>query len=173
VQWQTGSLPSGWSQSNSPSGNNSQTVTCTLSFSSVSAASTASFFDASAKCVSPDSLVELSGNTLVAVDTLVKGDSILTQEGETLVTSIIKNHTRDHYYIINNELKITNDHPMFKLDGTTVTPENIKIGDKLKNSTVTSVEKVFEELNSVYIETENGILDIVSPTTIYTLKGGY
>jgi len=62
---------------------------------------------------------------------------------------------------------------MFKLDGTTVTPENIKIGDKLKNSTVTSVEKVFEELNSVYIETENGILDIVSPTTIYTLKGGY
>ena len=38
---------------------------------------------------------------------------------------------------------------------------------------VTSIEKISEELSSVYIETENGILDIVSPTTTYTLKGGY
>ena len=62
---------------------------------------------------------------------------------------------------------------MFKSDGTTITPENIKIGEQLKNNVVTSIEKISEELNSVYIETENGILDIVSPTTTYTLKGGY
>ena len=173
MTWQTGSLPSGWSQSNSPSGNNARTVVCTLTYNSVGAASSASFFDASSKCISPDSLIELYEGTLVRADSLNLGNLIVTHEGVTKITDIIKNHVRDHYYIINNELKVTNDHPMFKLDGTTVTPENIKIGDKLKNSTVTSIEKIPEELNSVYIETENGILDIVSPTTIYTLKGGY
>ena len=58
-------------------------------------------------------------------------------------------------------------------DDTFELVENLVVGQELKTCTIESIEKVLKPLNAVYVETENGFLDIHSNNKIYPIKGVY
>jgi hypothetical protein len=71
------------------------------------------------------------------------GDLIKTETGYTKVTQIITNHIREGYYIIEGDLKITNDHP-FMYNDEWITSEEYR-GEKIY---------VSGDVPTVYIGTE-------------------
>ncbi|MBI2208484.1 DUF4215 domain-containing protein [Candidatus Woesearchaeota archaeon] len=137
-------------------------------------------------CLLENSLILMGDNRLkkiqdIKVSDVVKSLDIYNNKLiNTKVTEIISNHTRDHYYSINNELFITNDHPVLILkDGTLswVKVENLKIGDKIKSSTgftiITEIEKIKSPATTVYLGTKSKNFIVVVDKNSYIVNGGY
>ena len=80
--------------------------------------------------------------------------------------------------IINNELEITPDHPILMQDNTFTSVNDIQVGDIVKSpvksgTVIESKEWKQEKIDTVYIETENGLINVYCNTNIYVIKGDY
>jgi hypothetical protein len=119
--------------------------------------------------------VLLHNNTLVNVEDLVVGNYISTASGSnvyTRVVGILKNHMREGHYIINNELKITNDHPVMTDSGKKKV-EELRIGDYIGNNKVTTIEYVEGHVETVSIKTSADDFNVYVNENIYSVDGRY
>lgn len=115
-------------------------------------------------CLLYEMKVFTSDNKYVNVNEVKVGDMVKTDNGFSKVTKVITEHKREGYYIIEDGLKITNDHP-FKDDNQWIVAEDYE-GKK---------EYVDEEVNTVYIETESGEFTTFSKdeNKQWTVSGNY
>jgi intein/homing endonuclease len=107
-------------------------------------------------------------NSLVYVTEVNIGDRI----GSTIVTDVIKKHMREGYLIINNELKITNDHPLL-VNNEWVRADALSIGDNVNGVMISSIEYVQKLTPTVYIETESDSYEVYCDNNSYTVSGKY
>ena len=106
------------------------------------------------------------------------GDRLTFGFKTSTVTKIMKVHPRQGYYIINNELKITNDHPVLakrKLNSKAswTRTEDLVIGDYINNTKVESIKFINELVNTVNIETDRDEFDVYCGKNVYTVHGHY
>ena len=68
-------------------------------------------------CLTNEMIVQEYNKGFVKVYEIETGDSILGADGYTKVLDITKDHPREGYWILDNWLEITNDHPVLTDDG--------------------------------------------------------
>ena len=79
---------------------------------------------------------------------------------------------REGHYIINNELKITNDHPVMTDSGKKKV-EELRIGDYIGNNKVTTIEYVEGHVETVSIKTSADDFNVYVNENIYSVDGRY
>ena len=139
-----------------------------------------------AYCLLNDSLILMPDNNLMKVQDLIEGDSVSSINIEsgliesTEVTKIIKEHIRNSYYVINEALFITSDHPVLvlrnsKLDWIKV--ENLRIDDLIKSlygfTKIERIVRIQEPAYTVYVETKSGSLIVKGGFSYYVVKSKY
>lgn len=137
-------------------------------------------------CLVYGTLIEMSDGTFKPVEDVAAGDEVVSYNiqglsleeeawvdwyaryrvfGEKTVSTVVGNDLRSNglYYLINNSLKITNEHPVLvKKGGDTITWEQIRylrVGNFIFNSNlewveVTSIEHVFEDVATGNLDVE-------------------
>jgi hypothetical protein len=118
-------------------------------------------------CLTEDMKVNLNG----IVDSVTKvqiGDII----DNTIVTEVLHKHMREGYYVVNGELKITNDHPVLA-NGSWKRTEDLVLGDYINNVEVTSLEYIEQVTPTVYIGTADDRYDVYTEGEVYTVHGQY
>jgi len=88
------------------------------------------------------------------------------------VIEVLHKHMRKGYYIINNELKITNDHPVLA-NGSWKRTENVIVGDYINSVKVESIQYIEKIVPTVYIGTDNSGYDVYCGENVYTVHGHY
>ena len=114
------------------------------------------------KCLLPDMLVKLIDGSLAKVMDLNLGDLIESPYGFTEVSEMMKDHPRDGYYIIEDELYISNDHPIL-VDGKMVRAEDYT-GNKQYVEALT---------NTVYVGTVAPTFNVYCENNVYVVDGQY
>ena len=118
-------------------------------------------------CLTEDMKVKRNG----IIDFVTKvqiGDII----DNTVVTEVLHKHMREGYYVVNGELKITNDHPVLA-NGSWKRTEDLVLGDYINNVEVTSLEYVEQVTPTVYIGTADDRYDVYTEGEVYTVHGQY
>jgi hypothetical protein len=118
-------------------------------------------------CLTEDMKVKLNG--VIDFVTNVKVGDIVDN---TVVTEVLHKHMREGYYVVNGELKITNDHPVFA-NGSWKRTEDLVLGDYINNVEVTSLEYVEQVTPTVYIGTADDRYDVYTEGEVYTVHGQY
>lgn len=113
-------------------------------------------------CLLPDMLVKLIDGSLAKVIDLKLGDLIESPYGFTEVNQLMKDHPRDGYYIIEDELYISDDHPIL------INGEMIKARDYEGNK-----EYVQESTNTVYVGTFAPTFNVYCEKNVYVVDGQY
>jgi intein/homing endonuclease len=90
----------------------------------------------------------------------------------TRVIEVLHKHMREGYYVVNNELKITNDHPVLA-NGSWKRTEDLVLGDYINNIEVTSLEYVEQVTPTVYIGTLADRYNVYTKGQTYTVHGQY
>lgn len=135
-------------------------------------------------CLAYGTLIEMSGGTFKPIEDVAVGDEVVSYNIETLsyeedawidwyaryrifgektVSTVISNTLGRNgtYYLINNNLKITNEHPMLMKKGDTITWErmdSLKVGNSIFNSDLEWVEVT--SIERVDVEFQTGNLDV-------------
>jgi hypothetical protein len=125
------------------------------------------------QCLTYNMQVMLSNNILVNVNNLKVGDNIMTTNGNTIIEELIVNHIRSGYYIINNELEITNDHPIFVNDTMWKRTEDLLVGDVINNVRIDTMEYISEITPTVSIVTKSDSYNVYCDENLYTVHGRY
>ena len=120
-----------------------------------------------ALCLLEDMTVMLNGR-ISQVTNVKVGDTVSYGR----VIEVMHKHMRNNYYIINNELKITNDHPVL-VNGNWKKAENVCVGDYINNVKVKSIEHFNKLVPTVYIGTDTMSYDVYCGSNIYTVHGHY
>lgn len=128
-------------------------------------------------CLLEDMKVMLNGK-ISEVTNVNVGDRLTFGFKTSTVTKVMKVHPRQGYYIINNELKITNDHPVLakrKLHSKAswTRTEDLVIGDYINNTKVESIKFINKLVNTVNIETDRDEFDVYCGKNVYTVHGHY
>ena len=118
-------------------------------------------------CLTEDMKVKLNG--VIDFVTNVKVGDIVDN---TRVTEVLHKHMREGYYVVNGELKITNDHPVLA-NGSWKRTEDLVLGDYINNVEVTSLEYVDQVTPTVYIGTAEDRYDVYTEGQVYTVHGQY
>ncbi|MBI2558960.1 hypothetical protein HYW20_06585 [Candidatus Woesearchaeota archaeon] len=139
-----------------------------------------------AYCLLNDSLVAIGKSKTKKIQDLEVGESVISFDIisnmviRTKITKLIKNHVRHYFYLINNTLSITNDHPMLVMRNYSyewVNVEDLLIGDKIKSlrgfTNIISIVKIMRSENTVYAETESGNFIVKGWDNYYVVKGNY
>jgi hypothetical protein len=113
-------------------------------------------------CLLPHMLVKLIDGSFTKVINLNLGDLIEGPSGFTEVNSLIKNHPRDGYYIIENELYISDGHPIL------VNGEMIKAKDYPGNKRYVKLST-----DTVYVGTVLPVFNVYCENNTYTVDGHY
>lgn len=123
--------------------------------------------------------VLLHSHKFVNVETLKEGDYILTNNGVsnntsvyTRVESVLDNHVREGYYIINNGLMITNDHPVISSDGWKKI-EELSIGDYIGDVKINSMNYIKRDVYTVNVLTASDEFNVFASDNIYRVSGRY
>jgi len=113
-------------------------------------------------CLLPHMLVKHIDGYLIKVIDLKLGDLIESAYGFTEVKELIKDHPRDGYYIIEDELYISDDHPIL-VDGKMVRAKDYK------------GKKKYVELstNTVYVGTFAPTFNVYCENNVYVVDGQY
>ena len=117
--------------------------------------------------------VMLENNILINVNKLKVGDEIMTNYGATIVEELITNHMREGYYVINNELKITNDHPLFVNNSVWKRTEDLSIGDIVNGVKIDTMEYISKFVPTVSIVTQSDNYNVYCNENLYTVHGRY
>ncbi|MBI2134488.1 hypothetical protein HYU09_00725 [Candidatus Woesearchaeota archaeon] len=138
------------------------------------------------RCLLEGSEVILSNETKLEVENVEVGDSIKSLDlvsGKVITTKVVKvvkHHPRDFYYSINDELFITNDHPILvKINKQLIwkKAEDLFIGEKIKSANseirVESIKRIDKPAFTVYIETESGNFIVIARKETYVVKSNY
>ena len=118
-------------------------------------------------CLTEDMKVKLNG--VIDFVTSVKVGDIVDN---TVVTEVLHKHMREGYYVVNGELKITNDHPVLA-NGSWKRTEDLVLGDYINSVEVTSLKYVEQVTPTVYIGTADDRYDVYTEGEIYTVHGQY
>lgn len=137
-------------------------------------------------CLLNDTLVFTDKLTTRKVQDLQVGESVMSFDiasnkfMKTKITKIIKNHPRDYFYTINENLSITNDHPVLVIREKSFVwckVENLLIGDKVKSiegfTKITNIVKMKHPAITVYVETELGNYIAKGENNCYVVKANY
>ena len=119
------------------------------------------------ECLTENMMILLNGKIEFVTKARV-GDRI----GSTFITNVIHKHMREGYYIINGELEITNDHPVF-VNNNWTRVDDLVIGDRISNVEVFSIDYVDRITPTVYIETAADRFDVFCNNNVYTVHGRY
>jgi intein/homing endonuclease len=90
----------------------------------------------------------------------------------TKVTEVLHKHMREGYYVVNGELKITNDHPVLA-NGSWKRTEDLMLGDYINDVKVASIEYIEKVTPTVYIGTEADRYTVYTEGATYTVHGQY
>ena len=90
----------------------------------------------------------------------------------TVVTEVLHKHMREGYYVVNGELKITNDHPVLA-NGSWKLTEDLVLGDYINDVKVASIEYIEKVTPTVYIGTEADRYTVYTEGATYTVHGQY
>jgi len=118
-------------------------------------------------CLTEDMKVNLNG-VIDFVTNIKVGDMIDNYK----VKEVLHKHMRSGYYAINNELKISNDHPVLA-NGTWTRPEDLEVGDNINGIPVLSLEYVERMTPTVSIVIDGESFDVHTENNIYTVHGRY
>ena len=118
-------------------------------------------------CLTEDMKVKLNG-VIDFVTNIKVGDTIDNYR----VKEVLHKHMRNGYYAINNELKISNDHPVLA-NGTWTRPEDLLVGDSINGIPVVSLEYVEQLTPTVSIVIDGESFDVYTENNIYTVHGRY
>ncbi len=118
-------------------------------------------------CLTEDMKVKLNG-VIDFVTKIKVGDMIDNYK----VKEVLHKHMRSGYYAINNELKISNDHPVLA-NGTWTRPEDLVVGDNINGIPVSSLEYVERMTPTVSIVIDGESFDVHTENNIYTVHGRY
>jgi len=129
--------------------------------------STSSDFGHEALCLLEDMKVMLNGR-ITEVTNVKVGDIV----SYGVVTEVIHKHMRSGYYIINDELKITNDHPVL-VNGSWKKAEDVVVGEYINNVKVESTRYVEKIVPTVFIATNTESYDVYCGSNVYTVHGDY
>lgn len=88
------------------------------------------------------------------------------------VKEVIHKHMRDGYFVINNELEITNDHPVLA-NGTWTKPEELYVGDYINDVKVKSIKYIDHLTPTVSIVVDGDSFDVYTEGSTYTVHGRY
>ena len=119
--------------------------------------------------------VLLHNNTLINVENLRVGNYISTSNQPnvyTRVEAVLINHIREGYYIVNNELMITNDHPVMTNYGKKKV-EELNIGDFVGDNEVRSLVYNAGDVKTVSIITSAEDFNVYVNDKIYSVDGKY
>ena len=114
-------------------------------------------------CLLPDMIVKIKSGLLIKLKDLKIGDFIEGPNGFTKITLLDKNHPRNSYYIINNELHISDDHPIL-VDGHKLVKAKDYNGPK---------KLIKQKVDTVNIITEDKFFNVYCNDNIYTVDGHY
>ena len=135
-------------------------------------------------CIAYGTLIEMSDGTFKPIEDIVVGDEVVSYNinslsleeeawigwyaryrifGEKTVSTVVANRLGRNgaYYLINNNLKITNEHPMLMKKGDTITWESMKhlrVGHSIFNSDLEWIEVT--SIERVVVEFQTGDLDV-------------
>ena len=100
----------------------------------------------------------------IKVGDIVKTYNVIKHENEKGIVTKLYKHSSDemygdYYLIINNQLKVTINHPLY-VNGEWKNAGEIQIGDKLQNNKgktiiVTSIKKIYKKVPTYNLEVEN------------------
>jgi len=124
-------------------------------------------------CLLNDMKVMLKNNNLINVNKLKVGDEIRTNSGITVIEEVLTNHMREGYYILNDELKITNDHPLLTSNNNWKKTEDVLIGDFVNGIRIDTSEYIFESTPTVSIVTQEDNYNVYCNDRHYTVHGNY
>ena len=133
----------------------------------VDSTGTSTGFGSEEDCLTEDMKVKLNG-VIDFVTNIKVGDMIDNYR----VKEVLHKHMRSGYYAINNELKISNDHPVLA-NGTWTRPENLVVGDSINGIPVSSLEYVEQLTPTVSIVIDGESFDVHTENNIYTVHGRY
>ena len=125
-----------------------------------------------AQCLTYNMKVMLENNILMNVNKLKIGDKIMTNGGPTIIEELIVNHIRNGYYIVNSELEITNDHPVF-VNGVWKRTEDLLIGDVVNGIRINTLKYISKRTPTVSIVTASDNYNVYCNENLYTVHGRY
>jgi len=118
-------------------------------------------------CLTERMKVKLNG-VIDFVTNIKVGDMI---DGSA-VKEVLHKHMRSGYFVINNELEITNDHPVLA-NGTWTKPEELYIGDYINDVKVESIKYIDRMTPTVSIVIDGDSFDVYTEGNTYTVHGRY
>jgi hypothetical protein len=118
-------------------------------------------------CLTEKMKVKLNGITDFVTNIKV-GDMI---DG-SIVKEVLHKHMRSGYFVINNELEITNDHPVLA-NGAWTKPEELYIGDYINDVKVESIKYIDRMTPTVSIVIDGDSFDVYTEGNTYTVHGRY
>lgn len=102
-------------------------------------------------CFGSDTLVLMADNSVKRIIDVQVGDMVRSYDvetGETVTKRVAATNSgyADHYYLINEGLKVTPPHPFFTVESGWVKVVDLKVGHRIKSANgvtgITSIEKV-------------------------------
>jgi len=118
-------------------------------------------------CLTEKMKVKLNG-VVDFVTNIKVGDMI---DG-SVVKEVLHKHMRSGYFLINNELEITNDHPVLA-NGAWTKPEELYIGDYINDVKVESIKYIDRMTPTVSIVIDGDSFDVYTEGNTYTVHGRY
>jgi len=130
-------------------------------------------FGGGTDCLTENMKVKLNG-VIDFVTNIKVGDMI---DG-SVVKEVLHKHMRGGYFVINNELEITNDHPVWAKSGGLgkadwTRPEQLVVGDTINGVKVTSLNYVDRMTPTVSIVIDGDSFDVYTEGNTYTVHGRY
>ena len=120
-----------------------------------------------ALCLLEDMMVMLNGRISQVTNVMI-GDTV----SYGTVIEVMHKHMRTGYYVINDELKITNDHPVLA-NGSWKRTEDVIVGDYINKVKVESIKYVEKIVPTVYIGVDTMGYDVYCGENTYTVHGHY
>jgi hypothetical protein len=124
-------------------------------------------FGSGTDCLTENMKVKLNG-VIDFVTNIKVGDII---DG-SVVKEVLHKHMRSGYFVINNELEITNDHPVLA-NGTWTKPEELYVGDYINDVKVESIKYIDRMTPTVSIVIDGDSFDVYTEGNTYTVHGRY
>jgi hypothetical protein len=113
-------------------------------------------------CFLAGTQIEMADGSLKSIEDIKIGDRVVTYDAENdewktgVVTNIFHhkpNEMTEYYIILNNELRVTPNHPMYS-NNMWVEAGELKIGDTCNGHLITSIEQVYERVPTYNFEVE-------------------